>query len=391
MRASFFVRLPFAVTVILALVAWTTPASAAMSGNCMTECSRALQSTIKALNNRSPVAFNRMIDTDLIIKKSLSDLQLDTKYKEAFSAGLKKGLGNIGQRFLQMMPEEHWAKVIRVKQYQDHVLGLVRLDYADSGWGYLDLWLAKDSKGKVHIIDWYNYASGELYTSSVKKVVVMTSLNPTLYGKMFDYVSGRADELKVLNRYFATIQKKQYDQAYEIFKNMSVGLKKNRIFGIIAVSSANLSGNDDYYSDALANLAKYHGDDPTLAFLLIDHYFLTEDYEQAIRNLDSFQGYIDTPDAALENLKAISWMKAGKNKLAIQHASNGIRIEPELEPNYWTLFSIYTSTGKYSQAVAIGKELEKRFNYDLGPASLEKVADYRAFAKSAAYRRWHAN
>jgi len=290
-----------------------------------------------------------------------------------------------------MMTPGHQAKIIRVKQDKDIVLGLVRLDYGENGWGYMDIWLKQDSSGRVKIVDWYNFASGELYSSSIRKVVIMTSRNPSLYGRTFDFVTGRDEDIKLLARYFSAIQRKQYEESYKMFKSMGPGLKKSRILGVIAVSTGNISGNNKYYKEALANLAKYHGDDPKLAFLLIDHFFLTQNYDEAIRSLDNFQKYVGTDDAAIENLKANSFMNAGKTALAIKHATIGINMEPDLEANYWTMFSIYTSGEKFSQAVAIGKVLEKRFGYDMGPTSLGRVEEYRPFIKSAAYRKWHSS
>jgi len=377
-----------AVVLVLLITVLSKPAVA--SADTLADCRKALKSVVASLNKRSPAEFNRTIDSDRIIDTALSDLPLDYSFRKSFSVGLKRGLEHIGDRFLKLIPEGHRAKVIRLKQGKNAVLGLVRMDYGDSGWGYIDLWLAKDRHGTVRIIDWYNFASGEMYSSSVKKIAVLASPTPTLYGRVFDIVTGRKDDIRILNKYFAALAQQQYDQSYALFKSMDTVLKKNRIIGIVAVSSANLSGNDEYYKAALANLARYHGDDPTLAFLLVDHYFLAQNYDEAIRSLNSFQAYVGTQDAAIENLKANAFMMAGNNELAVSHASTGIRMEPDLESNYWTLFNLYSTSRQYAQAVRMGKQLEERFNYDFSPASLGKVQEYRLLTRSAAYRKWRA-
>lgn len=349
---------------------------------------KAMTGVIAEFNQRSAKAFDRTVDADTIIDTAMSGAILEPTYKLRFSTGLKKGIGNVGKLLLKQMPEGLTAKVIRVKQGSKAVLALVRLDYGDAGWGYMDFWLNKDKRGKVRIVDWYDFATGQLYTASLRQVAVISAPTPTSLGKAFDIVTGRAEDTRMLSKFIKAKVKGKYKESYSFFRKMDRDMKKNRIVAVLAVSSASQSGDDALYKEALANLAQHHGNDPTLAFLLLDHYFLTKRYDKAITILKGYQASFGAHDGAIDGMLANSYMMSGNTKRAAYHASQGIKKEPNLENNYWTLFHLHATNKQYPQAVKAARQLEDRFNYNLGPEILKKEKDYHPLVKSAAYRKW---
>ena len=136
-------------------------------------------------------------------------------------------------------------------------------------------------------------------------------------------------------------------------------------------------------------MVRHHGDDPTLCFLLIDHYFLTGEYQKARDNLDQFVEFTGVKDGGYYFLVTNSYIVEEKLEEAAAWAEKGVEAEPEMEYSYWSLVAIYDTLGRYEEAVKAVAELERRFSYILTPDALV-AGDMEGLAKSEACTTWRA-
>ncbi len=348
----------------------------------------AAEPIVAELSKHSPQAFANALDKDAIVDKALASLQSDSKEIAQFRTGLGRGVERVGEQLVAAMPKDGYAKLLRVEARAGEGHCLVRVGYGDNGYGYMDWVLRADKQGRPRIVDWFDFSTGQYYTDSLRQLSVMLAPNPTVLGKIFDIASGKSDHTKQIVPMLQALGKRDYGKSYELFGALDEELKRNRILSVIAVNAASRSQNDDYYRAALAHLDKYHGEEPTLVFLLIDHYFYTKQYAKLLRAIESFEKYVGVEDAAMLGIKANSYLVSGNADNAIAAANRGTRLEPELVGNYWTLVTAYNRTKRYDKLIETAGRLRKQFNLNVTPAAFEKDAEYKEFARSAEFKRW---
>lgn len=349
---------------------------------------RAAEPLVADLSKHSPEAFARALDKDVIVDKALASLQSDSKEIAQFRTGLGRGIERVGEQLVAAMPKDGYAKLLRVEARAGEGHCLVRIGYGDNGYGYMDWVLRADKEGRLRVVDWFDFSTGQYYTDSLRQLSVMLAPNPTVLGKIFDIASGKTDHTKQIVPMLQALGKRDYGKSYELFGALDEDLRRNRILSVIAVNAASRSQNDGYYRAALAHLDKYHGGEPTLVFLLIDHYFYTNQYGKLLRAIDSFEKYVGVEDAAMLGIKANSYLVSGKSDDAIAAASRGTRLEPELASNYWTLVTAYNKTKRYDKLIDTAGRLRRQFGFELKPAAFEKDPEYKEFVRSAEFRRW---
>lgn len=349
----------------------------------------AMARVVAELSEHRPEAFNQALDTDRILDTAFDGMMLDAQWKADVRRSFQAAIATrLGDKIVSQMPEEAYARLLRMKPQDQQVLALLRVDYGDMGTGYLDLHLMRGDDGAVRIVDWYDYSSGQLYTQSLRQLIALMSPTPTLLGKVFDVVSKRKDSVDGVVELMTLYGQKRYAETARRFLAMDAEMRRNRMLNIAAVQAANLSENDELYRRVLANLDRHFRKDPSMAFLLLDYYFIEGKYDWVLSALDQVEASFGVEDAAVIVLRSNALAGQGKFGPAQAQARRAVELEPSYENAYWSLLSAQVQGGEYAQAVQVARVLEDEFDYDMGPDSLGANEVYAAFAESAEYRRW---
>lgn len=377
------------VTATVAITLWMLSSLSLAASPALKPYQVTVDNLVSDLSQHNPAAFNNTVDADTILDTAFDGLVVDAKWKTSFRNSFKKAIETrLGQKIISQMPEKSYAKLLRMKAGGKVVQALVRVDYGDMGTGYLDMHLRLAADGKVRIVDWYDYSTGQLYSESVRQIVALMSPTPTLLGKVFDVVSKRKESVNAVVEVLGLYGQKKYAETVQRFLALDEELRSNRMLNVVAVQAANLSQSDELYSKVLANLERYFDKDPTMTFLLLDHYFIEGQYDRLLRALERVQVSFGVEDAALLVLKSNALTGQSKFGPAAAQAQRAVEIEPTYENGYWSLLSALVQGKEYAKAVQISKMLEERFGIDMGPASLGANEFYAAFVESAEYRRW---
>lgn len=374
---------------MLALTFWAVAAPAGAAGAAHKDYDTAAQAIARDFSLRQTTAFDQAIDANTIIANALNDLVADASWKEGLRRELNKVIKTqLGSKLISQMPEGAYAKLLRTRADGEKVLALIRLDYGDSGTGYMDMHLLRGKDGKVRIIDWYDYSTGQLYTQSLRQLIGIMSPTPTLVGKLFDVVSNRKENINAVVELISLYRKQQYAEVVGRFLAMDESMRKNRMLSVVAVQAGSLSNDDGLYHKALANLERHFSADPSMAFMLIDYYYLEQQYDKAIAALERVQKSFGVEDAAILSLKANTQLSDSKYDKAVEQASRAIAIEPEYESSYWSLINALVLAQKYDKAIPVAVDLEQNFGYDMGPESLGASEVFAPFVASAEYKAW---
>lgn len=355
-----------------------------------------LKAYVKAMNaleadfdRKSADRFLKITDFDEILTRAFADIdsEVDKEFKKNFIRGFKnKGIQNLSNKILGLMPDQNGAKLIRVSEKKGKVFAAMRLDYQENGYGYLDFELEKDKKtGAVRIVDWYDYMAGQNYSLSLTQIVATISPDPNLIRKMFDIASGKSATAQQILKMIRAGNQRDLETTRTIYNQLDDSIKKQWVFMVISANMANLSGDMDFYKQVLGDVEKNFAGDPKAAFVLIDYYFLEEDYDHALKNIMQLSKLFNDRDAGLWQMNSNTSLMKGDFPGAIKAAQNGLKYEPDFELAYWSLLNAQIMSGDNKNATGTIQNLEKRFGYKLTREILAQEEMYKEYINSPEY------
>jgi hypothetical protein len=363
-------------------------ASSAVAGTGGTDYERFGQSISAALNAGDAKTITRALDKEAILDRALDGITQRGKTVDELRSGLGKGLDQAGALLTRNLSENARTTFVRARSVNGEHHALMRVDLGDKGLNYMDFVLHKDRTGSVKVIDWYDYAQGQLYTDGVRQLIVLmmpqerTLLEKLLRVKGIDQRAAR--EVMELAR---LLREQKYAEWLKTYDGLSKDLKKSRVLLISRVLLAGAVGDDGLYRRALRDVHTYLGDDPTLGLVLIDYYFYEEDYDAAQAALTRLAKYTGG-DAAIDRLRANISLAAGNYSESMTFARSAIGQDRAYEDSYWTLLEASVLAKKYETTVGVLRSLEKDFGYDLNPETVRTMEGYEAFADSVAFAKW---
>jgi tetratricopeptide (TPR) repeat protein len=373
----------------LALLVWLGTATSWAAHPQTNVYQEAVQQIIADLERGHVDTFIQAIDTDTIVDKATDGLLIEPQWKLAFSSSLTRGIEDeLGPRLLSQMVPGSYIKLIRLKPNRAGAQALLRFDYGDMGNGYMDLHLVRSAEGDVRIVDWFDYAMGQHYSSSLKQLAGIMAPTPTFLGKLFDITSNRKETADTLHEIIALNKQQKHKELAHKFMQLDETYRRSRLLNLIAVQSANKSGDMKIYRWVLANLERFHGDDEKLFFILLDYYFLEQKYDKIFHGLDKLQIRFGVEEASLEAFRANACYQKGDYHCALSAASRAISLEPEYEYSYWPLLMSQIELGQYEKGVETARMLEKQFGYFMDPTSLSQLEGSDKFIQSKAYQQW---
>jgi tetratricopeptide (TPR) repeat protein len=344
---------------------------------------------VEGFTNRDPGPFLQAIDYDRMLDVAFSGLLVERKRKQAFYRNFKsERAAQIVKQMFQRIPEGGYSKLLRIKMEGDIGHALVRMDFGEFGLGYMDIQLSRTNSGEIKIIDWFNYATGQLYTETLRQYIATISPTPTLLGKVYDITTNRKENADALLELMTMYIQGENEKAVRKFLTLDEELRKSRLLNVIAYQSTSVPDDMESYHKVLKNIERYFNTDESMSYLLLDYYYLEGDYEKAMKAVDRVQSTFGVEDAGILALKANVLVEMGKVEEAVAHARRAIEIEPEYEYSYLALLVAQVEQKQYGQAVSTADMLEKRFYYDFNPQVLSDYEDFAGFAESAEYRNW---
>lgn len=371
------------------LVLLLTLTTATAADNALAVYRSSAQQIADGFTQRDTSAFDQAVAPATILDEVFSGLFVDSDWENSFRAGVSSAIRNkLGPRLVSQMPSEAYAKLLRVTVEDNEGRALIRMDYGDSGNGYIDLHLVRDESGAVRVIDWFDYSSGQRYTQSLRQVVATMSPTPTILGKVFDIATDKKAGADALEKIITLNKERRYEEEVRYFLSLEEGIRESRLLNIIVLQAANMSNDMELYSRMLDNLAHFYGDDERMAFMLIDYYFLSSQYDKVIELSQQLQKSFGVEDAGLIVFESNALLEQGKNAEAEKTALRAIELEPEYEYSYWSLLTAQLATESYASAVDTAKTLEEEFQYDMSPESLGSNDIYSELVSTKPYLSW---
>ncbi len=346
-----------------------------------------MRGIVEDLNKRKADSFNAALDKDAFLEKVFHGLPSDNEKIQEFRTEIQKGLDQAGDTLISSMNDAAVLKYIRMKPGEEK-RALVRVHMGDQGLTFIEFILGEDAEHKIRILDWYNYSIGQNYSYSLRQFIpLVVPGERSIMLKLFLLKSISDKDVRKLTSFFQAFGNKNYDLAIFTYNTLPDNLKENRLLLLVRLKIASVLDDQEVYQNTLADINQYHGEDPRLCLMLIDHFYYKEAYDQALAALKSLDQYTGG-DATIDDLMASVYFVQNNYEKAMEFADKAIQREPGLEDPYWTLLECQVHSGKYQEAIEQILIIEKKFKYRMDPKELAKLPGYEKFSASVWFTTW---
>ena len=343
------------------------------------------QQIADALNQQNTDRMMQLIDLQALQGRVGQDLGLTENESQAFREGLGKGLRRLTEGGMRAFAQRRGvAKFLRTGKHAGKPFSMIRIEYGadEGGFDYVEYYLTPALK----VEDWYSYSRGSLASSAMRlaasAMLDKDSMLSTLFGvKLID----RA-EVEKFKEFSRQASAGDYGKAYRAMEGLPESYKQTKDWAMLR---ANLALNDEAaYRGSLEHLAKNFGTDKSVQFMLIDHYYYQQRFDQAYQAINAFEGYIGGEDAATSFLKCsalLGWKHFDDAAKACQRAMS---LEPDFKSGYWGLVTVGLQSSNPTLALSALSAYEKAFNAEFDPNELAKLEPYRDLSKTPEFAAW---
>lgn len=343
-------------------------------------------------NERQTDTFSSMLDLSGLGARVAANVYDNEKGRAEFVRGFMKTAQAktlvtdfFGQ--LDRSPESA-AKYMKLVRRGNENRPLLRMDYGDSGFEYIEFVVQADAKGKARIVDWAPLSSGELYSEVVGRMArILTEPSPGLIQNLLGMQQIDQATLKRMKTIAEMRRKGDLRGALQEMEKLPAEIADSRIVLVQRASLASEMNDDDAYRKMLARLEKLHGNDPAAAFMLLDHYFYAKDLTKCLQAIASIESRVGV-DGMTQMLRSNIYASSGMHKEAITHASKAIDIEPDMSDPYFTLAQSHVVLGQFAEAIEIYSTLQADFGYEFSKENFAQDATFTKFIASPQFKTW---
>lgn len=320
----------------------------------------------------------RHLDVDTFAKRILEGLDAPDEIGEGAAQGVQTSLDNL-------CDADAVYRLLAVRSLDGEPTVLIAMT-ADSGINYLEFLLV-DAPGGLRVGDIWIATLGDWMSALIRQTIlpVVAEMNRSFVARLFNDDDELIDAITV----FAELTEQMKTDpvaARERFLELPVKARRTRIGTLIDFQLAAAIG-DPTYSSVLEDLAARHGDDPGFAMILIDHHFLTEDWDAALATLGVL-GKRFEDDPYLDVLRGNVESSRGDLAAARRHMDRALAEVPEFEDVWWSAVSVSLLAEDHDETARLLSGLRDRFGVEF--EDLRTVPEYVSFANSEAHRRWLA-
>ena len=375
--------------VLVATLLFTTFVSAQVKGGTDDKAAadRFGQEIARAFNERDAKALASLIDMHAFGLRVARMQGLPESRQEEFASGLAStGPSRMFASYLRILDESQGsAQFMRVTNATP-ARPLIRFSLGANGYDYIE-YVLETRQGRTRAVDWFQLSKGELVSFTVGGIGQMfTTSDPGLLGRLF---GTKAIDQQAINRLRAVgdLQREgKFAEALATLQQLPDQIANSRAMLTAQASLAMLAKQEAEYRRVLAKLAERHADDPATAFMLIDHYFTSNDLPNMLRSLDTIEKRVGA-DGVTRQLRATAYSAAGDHINGLKCADESIRLEPDRLDGHNVRANALIGLGRYANAVAEYRDIEKKFEVQF---KREDFADpgFAKFAASPEFKAW---
>jgi tetratricopeptide (TPR) repeat protein len=344
----------------------------------------------RAMNERNAKAFAGLLDVEALAERAAAEVTDDPKARKEFASGVVQGgvPKMIANQFMILEKSRGRAVFLRATHARPS-RSLVRLDLNEQGFDYLEYLVVRGADGRYRAIDWFMLSTGELASSTMGGIGKLF-IDPEV-GFLERFLGAKVAPSKALVADLRRVGELQragkFAEAADVLRSMPDEIANSRYVLSLRARLEAIAGQHEKYTRSLAQLAARYSDDPSLAFVLLDHYFTRKETDKAVRSIELMEKRVGV-DGVTSFLKANSYADTGRYAEALKFAQEAVRLEPQLADGHFAVVLAQVGLKDYAEAVKEYRLLEKDFGYTFSRDAFAADPQYAGFMQSAAFKAW---
>jgi hypothetical protein len=362
----------------------TAPAQAASTAEQCEQFGRSMEAAVKQSDRR---AFGEMIDWNLVLDRSLRDLQLPAEADRGFRSGVLDSINDSGgwaDQIVQQCANGASYRFLRAREIDGQKTVLFRLN-GPSGINYHEYLLA-NAGGRLRASDAVIYLAGERMSEMFRRsaIPLAQQLPKTWLERLTkpqsDYIANFGNVGKMAEK----LREKKPAEALAIYRELPAELQRDKNVLMIRYQAAMGAGDQELIA-AVEDFRHHYPNDVCLDFLLIDYYIVRREFAQALESIERVDRSVGG-DPFLDSLRADVVFRQGDSAKALQLAENAVNRVQDVADAVYTLIGLSLEAKDHARTLAGLRLLETRFQVQF--ADLKTVPEYAEFVKSRQGAEW---
>jgi len=338
----------------------------------------------QAFNAQDADTLVQLIDLQALSHELMQDLGLSAEQAAKMQEGMSKSLRtNIEAGLRSFTQRQGVAKFIRTGQQDGKTYCLVRIEYQadDGGFDYIEYYVTPAGL----IEDWYTHTRGSRATTAMRLAVSAMLDKGSMLAKLFGVTSVDSRETEKFRTFSRHLTAGDMPRAYRALESLPESYKRTKDWAMLRASIS--SYDEAAYRSSLEHLAKHFENDPSVQFMLIDHYVYQQRFDQAYKAVSAFETHVGE-DGVTNFLKCsclLGWKRFDEAVAACQRA---MAVEPDFKSGYWGTVSVGIESKNPKVVLAALSAYEQAFQVSFDPDALARSDPYRAIAGTPEFAAW---
>jgi len=350
-----------------------------------------MQDIVDGLNGGSADRFIAAIDQNDFVERIFGLRLIDQKVKKSFRESMKNNFDGMVSMTFADSKDNMQATLLGVESRGNRGRAVVRFDLPKFQFSYHEYELALDENNNLVVVDWIDFLQGERYTDGMGTTLIMAAPSKSAVRKLIDFKNVREADLFQFTELLKAARDRQADRYIDIINGLDERLARQKVVVLTSVQLTKQIRSRRMQRTALTFMAKYHPDEPLFSLMLLDYYFPTRKYDDALASLLRLYDRIDLEDSAMEARLSAATLVMGNAQDADGHAEKALSLEPGLELAWWSALRARAALNDFPRAVEALTKLENEFSYQLEPDALNKDPGLTDLLASEEYTGWLAS
>jgi hypothetical protein len=303
---------------------------------------------------RDLAALNEVFDKKGFLKK----LELPSGTSaEGFKQGLSSKL-NFGTLIFQNSKDLTYQFLHQYEKNNKEQHAIFRFYAPGVGLNYHDC-VIELVKGQCKIANMYLYTTGENYDETLRNMFFEAGLDEEASKKI---LTMREDDITRLQRMRYFMQQKQFAEAKQEFEAMSLSAQQMRLMQLQNISICTNISNEEHLK-AISNFKRLYPDDKKMGLVLLDGYFINEEYEQALECVNQLDSSV-LGDPFLNYYRFNIYTRMNESNKAQTALETVVLKVKNFQPGFYSLIDLYLSQKEFVKADVLVKKYRasRKFN-----------------------------
>ena len=342
------------------------------------------------LNSGSFERFTNAIDQPDMLQRIFGLRLIDQRIKKQFRENFEFAVEPMVKALLASGDDGVKATLLGFSSRGEFGRATVRYELPKFQYNYHEYDLRLNKHGGVIIVDWTDFLQGEKFSDGLGETLIMAAPSDSAVRKLLDFKNVTPRHIFQMAQLLKAARDNDVDRYVEILEGLDEKLQRQRITVVTTVHLTKQVRKRRKLRTALIAVAKYFPEEPLYSLMLLDYYFPSRRYEEALQALLRLEKRLGVEDAAMKARLSAAALVAGNVQDASTFAGQAISLEPGLELGWWSTLQASIAVSRFDIATEALAVLEKQFGVELDPEAFQQDRSFAGLVASPEYKAWLA-